>query len=296
MGEDQRLQEYLVEEQEAEPAPVSRRRFLAGAVVGGAAGLAVAAGTGVSVWKTSEAETQLALDEANAEIARLQGLVDLYEDLDKIPLEAILKAGMAAVMLPIEGVELGATSLKNGLDAFEEALLSLDEALPSAREAMVWLENRVSALANGVEKLEASLGRALGKAGNSPVGATLKDFASMVLDNLPFGLGDRLREVLDDLVGLATSVDELVEDVNTKLLEPLRETWFADEDGKGVAAMIIDPVVEHVLDPLEAHLEELAMLADTWQAKLVEPVEKAMAERADLRAEISQFKNDHGLA
>jgi hypothetical protein len=295
MGEEQTLEKFFDEKAEDEDTSVSRRQFLTGAVVGGAAGLAIAAGTGVAVWNMADAETQVAIETADAEIARLQGLVDLYEDLEKVGLDAILQTGMAAMALPLQAVELGAKALKGGLEAIEEALISLEEALPSARESILWLESQVSAVADGIEKLETALAAALQKAADNPVAEALADFAAMVLDNLPFGLGDRIREVLDGLVGLVTSVDELVEGINTRLLEPLRANWFSDEDGEGLGAAIVDPVIEHVLDPLEAHLADLVTLADTWQAKLVEPSQQALAERVQIREEIAQYKSDHGF-
>jgi hypothetical protein len=268
---------------------------LTGAVAGGAAGLAVAAGTGVAVWNLIDAEAQTALEAADAEIARLQGLVDLYEDLEKVGLDAILGVGMSAVALPLELVEQGAKALRSGLELLEEAILSLQEALPTAQESIVWLETQISTVADGIEKLEKSLGQALDKAASNPVAEKLADFAGMVLDNLPFGLGDKIRDVLDGLVHLVTSVDELVEGINTLALEPLREKWFPMEDGEGTAVTFLDPVVESVLDPLETHLGDLAALADTWQHKLVAPTEDALAERAKVREEIARYKSEHGI-
>jgi hypothetical protein len=118
----------------------------------------------------------------------------------------------------------------------------------------------------------------------------------MILDNLPFGLGDKIRQVLDGMVALVTSVDELVEGINTFFLEPMREEWFATGDGGGVGATLIDPLVEHVLDPVQAHLESLAALADTWQQELVSPAEQALAERAKVREDIARYKKVQGLS
>jgi hypothetical protein len=98
------------------------------------------------------------------------------------------------------------------------------------------------------------------------------------------------------MVALVTSVDELVEGINTFFLEPMREKWFATEHGGGVGATLIDPLVEHVLDPVEAHLESLAALADTWQQELVSPAERALAERAEIREDIARYRKEHGLS
>ena len=296
MGEEQILDGALVNSDENKNDKLSRRQFLTGTLAGGAAGLAVAAGTGVAVWNVVDAERQIALEEAEAEIARLQGLVDLYEDLDRVGLDDILRAGMATVILPLQALEAGAEALKNGLDAFERVLVSLEEALPSAREAVQWLENQVSAVAGGIEKLEMALGKALEKTADNPVAVALRDFAAMVLDNLPFGLGDRIRDVLDGLIQLVTSVDDLVLGINARILEPLRDNWFSADDDKGIGAFLVDPLVEHILDPLEAHLEDLVVLADTWQDKLVTPTQQALDERAELQKAIARYKGQNDLA
>lgn len=305
---EQTLEEFFTEEAdpEAEQSFVSRRKFLTGAVAGGAAGLAAAAGTGVAVWKVADAEILAAKEAAEAELqalkegkaadlARLQGLVDLYEGLEKIGLDAILETGMLAMALPLKAVETGARALKQGLDWAEEGLLSLAESLPTARESLAWLERQVSALAGAIETLEAAISRALDRAMDNPVGQALKEFTAMILDHLPFGLGDRVRDVLDGLITVLTGVDELVEGVNTHLLEPLDARWFSSDEEAGLSASLLNPLVERVLDPLEAHLDDLSTLADTWQAKLMAPTQEALAERARIRDEIARYKKDRGL-
>jgi hypothetical protein len=323
MTDQQGLEEFFQESApDGEPGSstdveaLSRRKFLSGVLVGGAGGLVIAAGTGAAVWQVREAELlaakeaaeaecqairqaadaerQAASEAADTELARLLGLLDLQEQLEKIDLDGILGTGMAALALPLAAVAQGAEVLKSGLEWAEQAVLSLREALPTARQALLWLENRVSAVAEGIEKLQTDIGDALGKASNNAIVSALKDFASMILDNLPFGLGDKFRGVLDGLVGLVTSVDELVTGINTHFLEPVRDQWFAEE-GKGIGAALADPLVEHVLDPLESHLADLSTMADTWQKKLVGPTEHALAERAKVRAEIARYKEEHGL-
>jgi len=302
------LEAFFAEETpvEDEQGQLSRRKFLTGAVAGGAAGLALAAGTGVAVWKVSDAELLAAKGKAEAELlssqeaaaaelARMQGLVDLYEGLEKIGLDAILETGMVALSLPLAAVEAGAKVLKEGLDWAEGALVSLGEALPTAQESILWLERQVAAVADGLEKLEASVGQALDRATDNAVGQALEDLSNKILDNLPFGLGDKIRGVLDGLVGLVTSVDDLVAGINSHLLEPLRENWFSAEEGQSLGSKLVDPLVAHVLDPLEAHLGDLSMLADTWQDKMMAPTQKALAERARVREEIARYKAEHGF-
>lgn len=293
----------VAEETETE---LSRRKFLTGAVAGGATGLVAAAGTGVAVWKVSDAELLAAKEAAEAQLAavskakdddlaRLQGLLKLYERLEKVGLDAILKTGMLAVSLPFGAVEVGAKALGSGLDWSEEAILALVEALPTAQDAIQWLEDRISALATGIERVETAVARALDRATDNAVGRGLKEFTSMVLDHLPFGLGEKLRAVFDSFVALITQVDDMVAGINTTVLEPLGEQWFSTREGQGIKARFVTPLVENVMDPLEAHLVNLAVLADNWQNELAAPIEQALDDRSALRAEIARYKQDHGL-
>lgn len=319
MEENKTLDELFFEEAQPadEQARVSRRKFLTGAVAGGAAGLAVAAGTSVAVWKVTDAdllsaqeaadaelqaatdaadlELQAFVENAAEEVAKLLGLLDLYEELDKIGLDGIIEKGLAAVALPLGAVEAGALALKSGLEWAENALRSLGEAVPTAQESLLWLEAQVSAVADAIERLEDGVAKALDRATDNAVGEAVKEFTAKILDLLPFGLGDRFRDALSGLVALVTSVDDLVEGINTKLLEPLRENWFSGEEGKGMSGTFLDPLVENILDPLEEHLDSLAALADTVQSELASPTQKAMAERARLRAEIARYKDEYGV-
>jgi hypothetical protein len=252
-----------------------------------------AAGTGIVVGKIAEDKLESLLAEADDEVARLKGLLGLYEALDATGLDDILKAGLAAVALSLEGLELGANALRRGLDLIEEALSSLAAALPTAEESLLWLEDRVTALASAVGRLEAALGQALERAADSPIASALGDFANKLLDALPLGLGDKVRGVLESLIDLVEGLDDLILGINAHVLEPLREKWFSTEEDKGVGATLITPLVEHVLDPLEAHLDGLAKTADSWQQKLAQPSQRALADRAVIREEIARYKENH---
>ncbi len=290
--------EELLEEEELAEEPeagqdMSRRKFLTGALAGGAAGLAIAAGTGAAVWMVGDRQADRAKAAADDEIARLQGLVDLYERLDGVGLDAIVQGGMAAVGLLFGGLELGANGLKSGLELVEKGLLSLEKAFPIIQAGIEWVEKGVSALAGGIDALQSTLGRVVDKA--SPITEALGDFASFILDKLPFGIGDQVRSVLETLSNLVGGIPELIEGINTHLLEPLRQDWFSTEEGKGLDDTLLKPLVEHVFDPLEALLGDLAGLIDTWQQKLVAPSQRAIEERTMIRDQIAQYKKEYNI-
>lgn len=274
---------------------MTRRRFLQGALVGGVAGLAVGAGGSLVAWETGTAAGRTAAElEATAEALKLKGLLALYENLEKIGLDAIVSTGVAAVGLLLGGVENGSLAIKAGLDTVEGLLLEFEEAFPTIRAGIEWTEGVVSAFAEKLQALEDAIERVLEKA--QPITKALGSFFDFVLDLLPFGYGDKIRVTLDRIDDIVTSIPEAVEGINTKLLEPLRRDWFSEEEGKGLKAGLIDPIVTGLLDPLEAFLGKLAELVGSWEEKLASPIQKAISERDAIREQIARYKAEEGLA
>jgi len=294
-GENPIVELVPVSDEEEQPKMVSRRAFLTGTLAGGAAGLVVAAGTGLGIYQVVNTRTEEALAASESEVARLQGLVDLYERIEKVGLDGILQTGMVAVAAPLEVVQRGAETLKKGLELVEDGVLSLRDALPSASEAFSWLRARVSSLADGIERLQSAVDKLLDKATDNPVAARLAEALKWVLDRLPFQWGQKVKDAFDRLVELIGHADDLVRDVNTRLLEPVEVRWFSGEDGMGLGSTFLDPLVDGVLDPLEAHLGRLAGLVDAWQTKLMAPAQQALEERGRVRAEIVAYRARHGL-
>jgi len=274
---------------------MTRRRFLQGALVGGVAGLAVGAGGSLVAWETGTAAGRTAAKlEAATEALKLKGLLALYENLEKIGLDAILSTGVAAVGSLLEGVETGSLAIKTGLDTVEGLLLDFEAAFPTIRAGIGWTEGVVSAFAEKLQALEDAIERVLEKA--QPITEALGSFFNFVLDLLPFGYGDRVRVTLDRIDDIVTSIPEAVEGINAKLLEPLRRDWFSEEEGKGLKAGLIDPIVTGLLDPLEAFLGKLAELVGSWEEKLAGPIQKAVSERDAIREQIARYKAEEGLA
>jgi len=277
------------------PEGMTRRRFLQGALVGGAASLTVGVGGSLVAWKGGTAAGRTAAElEAAVETLKLKGLLALYENLERIELDAIVSTAIAAVGLLLNGVESGSLAIKGGLDAVEELLSDFEGVFPTIRAGIGWTERVISALADRLQALEDTIESVLERA--EPITDALGSFFDSVLDLLPFGYGDKIRAILDRLGDLVTSIPETVEGVNTKLLEPLRRDWFSEEEGKGLKASLIDPIVTKLLDPLEAFLGRLAGLLGGWEEKLVKPVGEAISERDAIRTEIARYKTEEGLA
>ena len=196
---------------------ITRRHFLQGALAGGVAGLTVGAGGSLVARKTGRAVGRTASElEAAGEILKLKGLLALYENLERIELDAIVSTAIAAVGLLLNGLESGSLAVKGGLDTVEGLLLDFEGAFPTIRAGIEWTEGVISALADRLQALEDAIEGVLEKA--QPITDALGSVFDSVLDRLPFGFGDRIRAILDRLGDLVTNIPEAVEGINTKVL------------------------------------------------------------------------------
>jgi hypothetical protein len=288
-------QQLVMDEDYEKTRLVSRRAFLSGTLAGGAAGIVAAAGTGLGVYKVFDARSQEALAAAESEVERLRGLVELYEKIEKVGLDGILQTGMAAVAVPLEVVQQGAELLKKGLEVIEAGVVAFREALPSTKEAFAWVKSQIETLADAIERLDSAMETVVDRATDNRVATTLGNALHWVLDRLPFHWGEKIRDAFDRVVTLIGQTDDLVRDVNSRLLEPVEQRWFPNDESGGLGPALLDPLVGRVLDPLEEHLGKLAALVDAWQATLVAPAQKAMGERRQIREEIALYRENHGM-
>ncbi len=276
---------------------LTRRQFIAGAVLGGGAGLALTAGGSFAAWQFGQAAGAVAgrleLTAAQAEILKLKGLLTLYEALERVGLDAIAELGIDTMAALLEGVEGGTRLLKRGVERVEEALDSFSGLFPTIRDGIAWAESLVSSLSDKLARLEETIGSVVDRA--SPLTDALGEFFNFLLGLLPDSIETSVRDTLARVEAVITSIPEAVEGLNTRLLTPLRENWFGDEAAQKLETTLIEPITTGLLDPLEAHLEALADLFDEWEANLAQPIREALEERRAIREQIARYREEKGI-
>jgi len=95
-----------------------------------------------------------------------------------------------------------------------------------------------------------------------------------------------VRDLINNLVALVGSVPNFIEGLNTNLIAPLRTDWFTDDDGKGLKGNLLEPTRRNLLQPANNLVTQLTKLADEWQ-KMVNPINAALAQRAEIRNQIA---------
>jgi hypothetical protein len=120
-------------------------------------------------------------------------------------------------------------------------------------------------------------------------------FFSSIVERIP-RVGPAMLDALDRISDLVGSLPDVVGEVKRRLLEPLREEWFTDDDETGLKGRLLNPIQDRLLEPLESFLSDLADTVDTWQQQLIAPAERALIEREAIRQEIADYKEQEGIA
>jgi hypothetical protein len=275
-----------VETVERAGSSLTRRRFLTATLAGGF--VAATAGA-VAVWQYGSGRDK----ELNDDVARLWGLVQLHDKLDDVGLDSVAAAGLAAVGAALDALAGASDLVKAGAQTVEDALKRIEAAFPTIRSGVVWLEGLVSDLSQRVHLLEDAIGRALNEV--NPITQALGAFFNSVLDAIPLGGGQTIKDVLDRIGDIINSIPAAIANINVQILTPLRDDWFSDDPGKGLKGGLIEPIVTKLLDPLEAMTGQLGELLRHWEGDLSTPVKTALGQREAIYKEIADYRARYRL-
>jgi hypothetical protein len=221
-------------------------------------------------------------------MARRQGLLLLYEQLDRVGLDEAAALALVTVANALSALEDGAESLRRGLEQVEERVQQLDTVNPTVREGIAAVEDGVTYIAQALQRLEDALDRFTEPA--RPLLEAIKAFVNRLLELLPFGIGDEVRRVLVAIADILSALPELILAINTRLLTPLREVWFGDDPEHSLLGRLENALITGLFDPLEAHLTDLAAFSQEWQMRVGPSLQRALDQRSALRREMQDYR------
>ncbi len=295
-------------EQTIEPTPEStpedrvltRRQLLVAATAGGAA-LAVTALGGTAVGSlTTRAEYEV-------ELKKLQTLVAMYEQLEKIGIDAIIATGMNIVNGALQALKNGVGLLRDGIgvvqniiQAFQTALDNLQKMLDNFRGAFDNLRKGAEGVGQTLgdfnSKFNVAQGAVVGALGTAlPLADSISGFFTSLVQKIPFGIGDNIRRAIDGLVAMIRAIPDTIGAVTNQLLKPLGDLSFPTINMPSAKTGLLDPINANLLDPLKKFLTDVESLLTTWQKDFTAPVQSALDDRAKLRAQIAQYRQDNKL-
>ena len=273
---------------------ISRGQFIAGVAAGGAALVSTNLATGLVAGslgtKAGQAAAQM---EAEVELLKLRGLVTLHENLEQVGLDALLSTGLVLVSASLQGLESGITVLESGVRAVDAGVTAFELSFPTIRRGLIAVENLFAGLEARLARLEELMGEVQEMV--SPLSDAVGSFFSSIVERIP-RVGPAMLDALDRISDLVGSLPDAIGEVRRKLLEPLREDWFTDDDESGLKGKLLNPLQEGLLEPLESFFSDLADAIDTWQQQLISPAEQALTEREVIRGQIADYKEREGIA
>ena len=263
---------------------MSRRKLIVGAAAGGV--LLVGGAAGAMNLTANRAQLE-------AHIAKLQGLIKLYEQLDKVGIEGIVGSGMALVRTALDVVKAGVRLMRDGITAVEAAIKNFQSALDTLKNAA----NNISQLLNDVtQKLRIAEGAVVGVLGTAiPLAESIAGFFRSLISKIPF-VGADINRAVDTLVEFIRAVPTALTMISSQLLAPLRDMFFPLAGDSMAKTRLFDPIIQNVLEPLKKFLTDIENMIDKWENGFSKPVQDAINQRESIRKQIVAYRNDIGMA
>lgn len=261
------------------PAGMNRRQFLGAAAAGG---VVVALTGGLVLWQLSAAHTA-ALEK---EMGSLRRILALYQQMDDLGLDDLIQRGIGAVASVVETVREIATRLLEAIASARKALLDFQSRFPSLQSGLRWLRDTLVTLSQRLTALENEINEALGL--SSPVAETVGGFLARILDRLPGTFGRQVRSGLERIGEVVSLLPTFIQNVYTRILEPM-DDWFSQRADVGLNGWIVNPLLNTVLDPAQMLAERVLELATAWEEQLVAPARQKIAQRKEIREEITRL-------
>ncbi len=279
---------------QSDKVALTRRQALAalgaGVVTLGATNLGTAYAAGE--WGKEQDKQELA--DLQAEVEKLRGLVQLYESLDKIGIDAVITTAMSALKGFLDTLKNGVGLLRAAETTVEGLLGSFRNTFAVIRAGLNAAEQAVGSISGLLKNAETWLGQTTAPA--QPLLTQVQQFFHDLIGKIPFGVGDNILKTVDGIVGLVAAIPDAILQVNTRLLEPLQTGWFSDDSAKNLQGSLIDPITHQLLDPLKKFLGDVDQTLAHWQTDMSSPVQTALDSRSVVRKEISDYKKQHNMS
>jgi tetratricopeptide (TPR) repeat protein len=288
----------------AEPLPapetdalicLNRRQFLGAVAAGGVALVATNAATAFLALGQGDAEgAAKTRAELFPQLTRLRELLALYEQLEKVGLDNLLKTGMAVIGVILSALRNGARLLSVGLDLAEAALGKAELALGKLQEAVKFVDELIEGVNKQLEGLWKLLSELTGV--SIPITQSISSFFKNILQRIPFGVGAKIQQAIDWIESVIAALPEALANIRVRLLKLLQDDWV-DTTGAGdsLSSRLIKPVREQVLAPARQMSAEIENLSVQWETQITQPVQAALEKRETIRVQIAAIRREQNL-
>ena len=269
--------------------PLSRRGFLKGVLLMGLLGSLSTTGAAYAGFRSGKVAGRTAAEiRLSLEIARLRGLLALYQSLEAVGIDRILEQGLASVGALLNASDIGLAALGQGLNSVALGLERLETLLDGFSDQVNAAKSRLEGILHLFQSLLNRVRALLEPA--EQAGNLVLALGNKILGRLPFGLADKVRPFFQDVAQVVEDVPAAVEEVLNDVLDPIQELWLQKQGSVGLYPWVIQPFRERVLTPWREQVETWRALVQHWHQDLVEPASEALEERKRIRAQIESYR------
>jgi len=242
--------------------------------------------------KSQLASAQSELGAAQEQLGKYRLLIGLYDQLDGVSLDGMVRTGLDAMAAMLAGLLAPATLLRDGLALARNLLVSFEAVLPDFEAAMAWLGEQVVRLKVNLWSVETNAQQTI-NSGLAGVAAVFGGFAGFVLDHLPFNVGAKVRATLASVQSALAGLADLTDGAADQVL--LKISKHVDNGPQSWKQRLVTPLRETTLAPADQVLSTIGEARATFTTALDDPARAALDERQALREQIAAFRTAHNI-
>lgn len=226
------------------------------------------------------------LAEAQAVITSHKQLIDLFDKLDGIGLDDILQGGLNSATAAFAGLLGLAPLVFDGLASARALFDSFEKQFPFFRANLDWLKSNLDALTGGIAAVEAAISQSLSSL--NPAASRMTQLVIYILDHLPFGIGQSVKNALNANDSLYASLPVFITGTTANIVTAFDEPFGASE--RSLSHTLLQPVREKAFAPSEKLGAQVKTANDTYLKDLHIPATVALSQRVQLKKEIAGFR------
>lgn len=231
------------------------------------------------------------LDNVNARVGVLAGLVALYEQLDSVDVSTTIENGLNSVTGVMDELIDDIPTVADALAAGRLALDNLEGEIPLLESGRRWLNDHAAKVAVYYQVLDVVLQSAVGTAGSFFI--LLAQWFEDVTKWLPFGMGDSAARVVTALTDLVDLTPTTIDGLQTNVQTPL-QTWLGDDNQEApLLTHVVRPVRDGALISAETTVAKAQTVCQTYDDQLAAPVLLRLEQQRQVKSLIQQYRDQY---
>lgn len=275
-------------------AALSRRGFLKGILVMGLMGSLTTTGGTYLGWQSGNLAGRTAAElRLSLEIARLRGLLALYEALEAVGIDRVVEEVLTLGSGLLHTFDDGLARMGSGINLVEQGLARLEDWLGNLEDGVAWVKERFAHARDLFRQLLDLVEPLLEPAARA--GNLMLALADRILGWVPDWARAPFAPVFDLLGSLVEQVPETIEGTMSRLITPVERTLLARGDGQdNLHAWLIRPLRDHILVPWQEQVRAWQDVLAHWETDIIQPLQDAIERRREIRAQIAAYREAMG--